>query len=279
MAEVTVGLPVFNGERAIGRSIQSILDQTFGDYKLIISDNASTDKTREICLSYSSRDERIEYIRQEANIGAAANFMFVLERADTPYFMWAAADDYWLPDFIVANIQILKEKDDVVCSVSKVKLAFDDGSYRISKSTKALLSDMNSNVFKFLLNPSDNSRFYGVFRTDCLRSIYPESEFPALDWAVSAGTLLFGKHYEVDNILMIRNKTPTREYFVSASTERIPNNVGLFPLWPFTRHLIFHLYLPVTARLITALFLLNAVKTMEGVYYKLSTRIKVSGNK
>lgn len=272
MAKVTIGMPVFNGEQDLGRSIGSLLDQTFSDYRLIISDNASTDKTRDLCQGYASADGRIEYFRQKANIGAAANFRFVLDKAETPYFMWAAADDFWLPEFIAANLQVLEQNERLVSSVTKVKLVLDDDRSCISKGTKPLLRDPSSNIFRYLMNPSDNSRFYGLFRTDCLRASYPVSEFLALDWAVAAATLLHGGHYEVDKVLMVRSKTPTRRYFSTSCSGPASIFTRLFPLWQLTRHLVFQTGIPITIRTVFALVLMNVCKTLEATYYSLTGR-------
>lgn len=92
---VSIGMPVYNGERYIREALNSLLNQTFADFELIISDNASTDATEEICKKYATKDSRIRYIRQPANRGASSNFKFVLDEARGEYFMWAAADDVW----------------------------------------------------------------------------------------------------------------------------------------------------------------------------------------
>ena len=86
-------MPVFNGEKFIKNAIDSILSQTFKNFELIISDNASTDSTSKICEEYALKDNRIRYFRQSQNFGAVKNFQFVLEQAKCEYFMWTAADD------------------------------------------------------------------------------------------------------------------------------------------------------------------------------------------
>jgi glycosyltransferase involved in cell wall biosynthesis len=91
--KVSLGIPVYNGERFVATAIQSALDQTFTDFELIICDNASTDQTAEICEEFVRKDSRIRYIRQEINIGAKANFNRVFEYARGEYFKWIAADD------------------------------------------------------------------------------------------------------------------------------------------------------------------------------------------
>src|SRR5690242_3957153 len=97
---VTIGMPVYNGGEKLRHVLQTIVGQTYKNFLLIISDNASTDVTESICRDLASRDQRVIYIRQSENIGAEANFDFVLSKAGTEHFMWAAADDLRSEDFI-----------------------------------------------------------------------------------------------------------------------------------------------------------------------------------
>lgn len=97
---VSVGMPVYNGERFIREAMESLLAQSFADFELIISDNASLDATESICRSYAAQDSRIRYVRQKDNIGALPNFQFVLNEARGEYFMWAACDDIWDKNWI-----------------------------------------------------------------------------------------------------------------------------------------------------------------------------------
>jgi glycosyltransferase involved in cell wall biosynthesis len=98
---VSIGMPVFNGEKFIRQALDSLLAQTFTDFELIISDNASTDATGSICRIYAEQDSRIRYIRQQENLGALSNFQFVLNEARGEYFMWAACDDKWDRNWIM----------------------------------------------------------------------------------------------------------------------------------------------------------------------------------
>lgn len=98
--KVSIGMPVYNGAQFIREALDSLLAQTFTDFELIISDNASTDGTEAICREYAATDRRIRYVRQPENSGAMSNFKFVLNEAVGEYFMWAAHDDRWHPDFL-----------------------------------------------------------------------------------------------------------------------------------------------------------------------------------
>lgn len=98
--QVSIGMPVYNGEPFIREALDSLLAQTLTDFELIISDNASTDGTEAICREYAARDARIRYVRQAENRGPTANFQFVLDEAAGEYFMWGAADDVWDREWI-----------------------------------------------------------------------------------------------------------------------------------------------------------------------------------
>jgi len=96
---VSIGLPTYNGSKTIRQALDSLLAQTYKNFELIISDNASTDETKKICEEYVARDPRIRYFRQNKNIGAAS-FKFLVDASRGNYFMWAADDDIWESDFV-----------------------------------------------------------------------------------------------------------------------------------------------------------------------------------
>lgn len=113
--EISIGLPVYNGDKYLREALDSLLAQTFSSFELIISDNASTDDTADICRTYARRDARIRYFRQHQNRGAIANFQFVLDNARGRFFCWAAADDRW-------DIDRLEKLYAQICKESKVAI-------------------------------------------------------------------------------------------------------------------------------------------------------------
>lgn len=98
--KISIGMPVFNGENYIIAALESLLNQTHTEFELIISDNGSTDKTESICKDYMKKDARIIYTRHATNRGPLENFKYVLNKSSCEYFMWAAADDVWDPNWI-----------------------------------------------------------------------------------------------------------------------------------------------------------------------------------
>lgn len=110
-------MPVYNGEKFVRQALDSLLCQTHENFELIISDNASTDSTRSICLDYAKQDKRIKFIENKENIGALKNFQKVLDLADAHYFMWAAHDDLWESNYISTLIDNMVN-DKIVLSYS-----------------------------------------------------------------------------------------------------------------------------------------------------------------
>lgn len=112
----SIGLPVRNGETFLAEALDSLRAQTLGDFELIVSDNASTDRTAEIAREAESADPRIRYVRQETNIGAAENFNFVFTESRGQYFCWASHDDRWAAEFLERCVGVLDADPEAVLS-------------------------------------------------------------------------------------------------------------------------------------------------------------------
>ena len=170
---VTIGLPAYNGAKYIRQALDSVLAQTFTDFELIISDNASTDTTEAICREYASRDQRIRYTRQEANLGGLPNFRYVLDQAAAEYFSWVAHDDTLLPDFIATTYDFLRASPSHV-AVSGDFEALDENDEVITVKT---LEHIRSNIpwrvraCEFYRYPVSNVFFiiYGLIGTEALK--------------------------------------------------------------------------------------------------------------
>lgn len=190
-------MPVYNGEVTLARAIDSILQQTFIGFKLIISDNASTDATQAICEAYASSDPRIKYIRQPANIGGEANFDFVLDRAESEYFMWAAADDVRSPDYLALCIAFLSENPGYVAATCPVRYPGScPDPIRMGDATLDS-DDVNANIVNVFDKSGRlrvNGRFYALFRRKALAFwlTHPDHYLGA-DWYLTVGALKQGK--------------------------------------------------------------------------------------
>lgn len=107
LSRLSIGLPVYNGEKFLEETLANLLSQTFGDFELVISDNASSDRTEEICRDFCHRDPRVKYFRNANNIGAHPNFERAFQLCSAPLFKWAAVDDVCLPNFLETCVKLL----------------------------------------------------------------------------------------------------------------------------------------------------------------------------
>lgn len=124
---VSIGMPVYNGARHLPAALDSILGQSFGDFELVLCDNASTDATGEICRAYAARDPRIRYHRQPSNLGAARNYNDAFHRSTGHYFKWAAHDDMIAPDFLERCVARLEAEPGAAVAFARMREIDDEG--------------------------------------------------------------------------------------------------------------------------------------------------------
>lgn len=202
---VSVGLFVYNGERFLEQTLQSILNQTFTDFELIISDNASTDRTGEIAEAYANRDNRIRYYRNEKNMGAGWNVRRVYELATGKYFKQAAADDLLEPYFLERCVEILERDPDYVVSYAGTKEVDENGTF-IKNYVTPMKADSNDPVARFretLLISSWCYQIFGVMRMSALQQIPPQGSYCNGDGVLLARMSLLGRFHEVPEHLFI----------------------------------------------------------------------------
>lgn len=174
---ITIGMPVFNDVDYIEESILSILNQSFQDFILILSDDGASDGSSEICKKFAEQDSRIKYIRQPKNLGISKNMEFLIEQANTPYFMWAGDDDLWDINFIDKHINELDKNPKAIVSFCSYQLMNDN-----NLSYKTVNIDYGSQ-FKLvqllkLIHYEDDGFGYGVFRTKAIKGV----KFPIWWW-------------------------------------------------------------------------------------------------
>jgi len=197
--KVTIGLPVYNGERTIEVAIQTLLKQSFHDFVLIISDNCSTDSTSEICRNYAAIDKRIKYFRQQRNLGAEKNFQFLLQKSQSEYFMWASADDIRSPDFIELNLTFLEANLEYVSSTCPTR--FEDSDFdEVRMGDSSLDGAPEDRFLAFFSTWHANGRFCGLFRRVVLLENYRiERPFLGCDWTVILRCCMAGKMHRCDS--------------------------------------------------------------------------------
>lgn len=169
--KVTIGVPVYNGQTYLAEALDSILAQTFEDFEVIISDNASTDRTEEICRAYAARDARIRYLRQEKNAGAAPNFNLLIDRAGGAYFKWAACDDIIHPTYLERCVAALEQHPQAVLACSYTTVIGPDGAVIREASPVPKVFGHPSSLKRFgaLLSQRMCYEVFGLIRLSALR--------------------------------------------------------------------------------------------------------------
>jgi glycosyltransferase involved in cell wall biosynthesis len=256
--QVTVGVPAYNGAATLRRAVESILRQTHKDCLIHISDDGSTDGTRAVGLALAAAHVPVSYTRQETNLGPSPNFRFLLRQASTPYFMWLAQDDTLEPTYVERMLAVLESDPGLVTCVSRVRFVRPDGSTRLAGGTYPLQADRVTNLAAYLSGPDDNARQYGLHRTEVLQKAFPTSDFLiGYDWALMAGTLLYGRHAEVPDVLMVREETPLQDYMVMIRHHARGWLERVLPMLPMSRDLIFRQKIPLRLPVLKALLHVN----------------------
>ncbi|WAS05802.1 glycosyltransferase family 2 protein [Gloeomargaritales cyanobacterium VI4D9] len=175
MKLVTVGIPCFNEEKYVARAIESVINQTFQDIEVIVSDNFSTDATDEIIKLYSKSDSRIKHYRQPRRVTADENFWILLQNCESKYFSWLAADDFFHPEWLEVAVNFLEANPEVVMAYSRVD--FVDSNMKIKDYPLTGFLDTTQLELKTALREAMIKRgclsdgVYGLYRTNILRSI------------------------------------------------------------------------------------------------------------
>lgn len=208
---VTIGLPVYNGEEYLRESLDALLAQTFEDFELVISDNASTDSTPEILAEYAARDDRIRLVRQPVNVGAGPNHNLLVPLARGEFFKWASHDDLYAPTLIERCVAELRARPEMV--LANVWDGIIDGSGSVIAQPEYTLDSANPRPhlrLRSLLRADGGNDFYGVIRTDVLRAVRPHDSYYLADRTFMAGLTLAGPWHQVPEVLYYRRDHPGR---------------------------------------------------------------------
>lgn len=210
---VTVGLPVFNGEKYLSAAIESLLSQTFSDFELIISDNASTDGTSDVCERYKNCDGRIRYFRKSKNEGAARNYNFTVEQARGEYFRWAAHDDVSAPELLERCVAVLDGHPEVVLVYPQTMIINEKGEpvglHPDHLDLRAPRPHDRYHVFHHLYRrPFTCNPVFGLIRTAILQETAQIGNYVSSDMVLLGELALRGQIYEIQQPLFFRRDHP-----------------------------------------------------------------------
>jgi glycosyltransferase involved in cell wall biosynthesis len=216
---VSVGMPVYNGERYLAQSIEAILNQTFRNLELIISDNCSDDRTEQICRSYAARDSRVRYFRQDVNRGAAWNHNVVFELSSAEYFKWQTDDDECDPTLLEKCVAVLERDPSVVLCYSQFGRITGDGSLvqnatfgwsAIASSPASAIERAHERFRTVIHRRNTCEEIYGVMRASTARETKLIGGYTQSDDNFLAEIALRGKFYEIREVLFFYRLHPQK---------------------------------------------------------------------
>ena len=223
---VSIGMPVHNGAAHLVAALDSVLAQTFGDYELILSDNASSDGTEQIGREYASRDERIRYYRNEQNLGAAANFNRVFELSTGDYFKWMSHDDILAPQYLERCVEMLDKAPEsvVLCFTGRRWMTPEGkllGAAQEPGDTEVPAPFHRISFARLVRQPG--SRFpmfvFGLMRSSALRKTALIGPYNAADLVLVAELRLLGELWQIpEDLFFERLHEPTPEWKLARQT-------------------------------------------------------------
>lgn len=208
---LTLGLPVYNGERYLAESLDALLAQTYTDFELIISDNASTDRTGEIARVYEAKDDRVRYVHHPVNRGSSFNHNFTIEQARGELFKWVSDDDLYHPELLQRCVEAIDARPDIV--LAHAWTAFIDDAGEIThKIDYPLTTDAADPVerFRSLLYTHGGDDDYGVIPMSVLRRVRPFGSYHWADRTFVGELTLQGPFHNVPEFLYFRRDHPDR---------------------------------------------------------------------
>lgn len=217
---LTIGLPVYNGERFLAEAIESTLEQTFGDFALVISDNASTDGTEEIGREFARRDPRVTFVRHPRNRGAAWNFNTLVHTAESPFFKWAAHDDVLLPTALERCMDHLRERPEAVLSFTR-RVKIDENGDVVSQPRVRLLrftapdAPPHERFADWLRLRRGCTELFGVARRATMLETRLIGPYAASDRVFLAEMVLRGPFTEVPEVLFLHREHEGRSIRVT----------------------------------------------------------------
>jgi glycosyltransferase involved in cell wall biosynthesis len=238
---VSIGVPVYNGERYLRAGLDSLLAQTFTDFEIIICDNASTDSTEQICQEYVQRDRRVQYHRNDRNIGPVKNYNRTFELAQGYYFKWATHDDVYAPTWLERCVEVMDANPDIsLCSthlqyIDETGQVIQDYHYQVG-------SDHCHTPTRFLnLLCVDHRRHsanevLGLMRRETMLRMPLQGLYARSDSVFLVRVSLFGRFYEVPEALFFNREHPQRSSRVSSISLRgqtqMAQLLGMGPMPP-----------------------------------------------
>ncbi len=237
---IAIGMPIYNEAQYVGKAIESVLNQNLADFKLIICDNGSTDETAKICEEYAAKDRRIEFVKNDLNIGSSQNFAKAFTLSDSEYFVWISGHDLWHLDFLSKCVDGLQENPSVVLYCPKCTW-IDDRDRELGNIGRGIETRGLDPISRFqvvLWGMGYGSPLYGVLRSSALKQITLGTKVVGLDNIILSELSLLGDIAYLDEPLQYVRKLDDfgswESYISKIFNQQLAEFSGIDLFWQMT---------------------------------------------
>jgi glycosyltransferase involved in cell wall biosynthesis len=210
---LTVLLPTYNRAASLPRAIDSVLAQTRGDFELLISDNASTDDTKDVCARYAELDRRVRHFRQPINRGPIPNFNWLLEQARSEFVLLLADDDWLDADYVERCVEAIEADASLSIVTGATRYYEGDAPPDLVLNTQLTERSGSRRVLRYLRNSWSSAAFYGVLRTSVTREALPIPNVMGADWLFVAALSFKGRVLTIADTHLNRRRGGTSADF------------------------------------------------------------------
>lgn len=246
---VSIGLPVYNGESYLRQTLDALLAQDYENFELVVSDNASTDATQQICLEYVKKEPKFQYCRNEINVGATKNFSSLIELSSGKYFMWAADHDHWETSFVSRCVEVMERDPSVSLCYPQAAWIDSDGNWiediPLLLDTRGL--DKVSRLQVILWGLSNNYVIYGLIRSSALKNTSPFGSSIGPDAVLLAELALIGTFACIPETLFYLRRLPEHGDWKAQASKLNKRITGVWPAFELYWELIME-YMRVVRR-------------------------------
>ena len=215
---------MYNGEKYLEHALTRLLQQDFDDFELIITDNASTDRTPEICAAFATQDPRIRYFRNETNIGLAANHNYAFTLSRGQFFKWVSHDDDYPPSMVSRLATALRDAPPTVSMVYSYCAYVDEYGNVEGIDSDGVASDdtrAHRRLARFLERIHMYNSGYGMIRSDMLRKTQLFGLYPGADYVLFAELAMLGSFVEITEPLLRIRRHPGRTHTANKSSKAL----------------------------------------------------------
>jgi glycosyltransferase involved in cell wall biosynthesis len=207
---VSVLIPSYNSALYLDESIESILNQTYANWELIITDDCSTDNSVEVAKKYSSKDERIKVVENKKNRGISGNMNEGLKHCKGKYIGILDADDWSYPYRLKEQVEVMEENEKIVACSGFFDVCDENLKSNYIKDLPETNKELRKAMMRYMpmIHPGIIWRADALFKTD----LYPEYLKVGHDYLITIDISQYGELYNLQKPIIkyrVRKKSIT----------------------------------------------------------------------